>query len=114
MPIKLEAGKRLAQIIRDNQTEKVIKIVHGYGSSGVGGSIKQLVHKSLRNQKKKSMITAFIPGEASKELLGFDEQISLFSNLIKHDHDFKIGNAGITFVIIKSIVWQMIQFVLSL
>ena len=101
MPGKLEAGKRLAQIIRENQGEKVIKIVHGYGSTGVGGSIKHLVHKSLRNQVKKSMIAAFIPGEASKELLGFDEQIATYSHLIKQDNDFRIGNDGITFVIVK-------------
>ena len=53
MPDKLTAGKRLADIIRANKSEKVIKIVHGYGSTGTGGGIKDLVRKSLRNHMKK-------------------------------------------------------------
>lgn len=101
MPTRLDAGKRLAQIIRDNQNEKVIKLIHGYGSSGEGGTIKQLVHKSLRNHRKKETIKNFVPGEANKELLGFDEVIRTYSDLIKNDHDFKIGNPGITYVFLK-------------
>ncbi len=101
LPSKLDAGKRLAELIRQNQSEKIIKIIHGYGSSGEGGSIKQLVHKSLRNHRKKGNILDFIPGEAKKELLGFDEVIRTYSDYVKNDHDFMIGNPGITYVIIK-------------
>ncbi|MBE0700901.1 MAG: hypothetical protein IH571_04365 [Acholeplasmataceae bacterium] len=101
LPDKLEAGRRLAEIIRENKgKEKVIKIIHGYGSSGVGGSIKQLVHKSLRNKKKSNEIKAFIPGEAFRQMMGFDEVITTYAHLIKGDGDYQKMNDGITYVIL--------------
>jgi hypothetical protein len=101
MPDKLEAGKRLAEIIRTCQgQDKVIKIIHGYGSSGVGGSIKQSIHKSLRNKLKKQEIKGFIPGEAFGQLMGFDEVIQTFGHLLKNDQDYKKMNDGITYVIL--------------
>jgi hypothetical protein len=101
LPDRLEAGRRLQQIIRENQgREKVIKIVHGYGSSGVGGSIKALVHKSLRNKLKKQEIKGFIPGEAFESLMGFDETIKTYQHLISNDKDYRKSNDGITYIIL--------------
>jgi hypothetical protein len=100
MPTKLEAGKLLAEFIKQHKNEKVIKIIHGYGSTGVGGSIKQIVHKSLRNKRKSKEIKAFIPSEAIFELQGFDEDISKYLHLIKNDIDAKRPNDGVTFVIL--------------
>ena len=65
MPTVSDAGKHLAKIIRESKSnQKVIKIIHGYGSSGVGGAIKISIHKSLRKRMKSNEIAAFIPGEA--------------------------------------------------
>jgi hypothetical protein len=101
LPDQLEAGRRLSQIIRENQgREKVIKIIHGYGSTGVGGSIKALVHKSLRNRLKKNEIKGFIPGEAFGSLMGFDEIIKTYQHLISNDHDYRKSNDGITYIIL--------------
>jgi cobalamin biosynthesis protein CbiD len=100
MPDVLEASKRLVQIIKEaKKTEKVIKIIHGYGSSGVGGKIKSAVHKSLRNRLNSKEIKAYIPGEAFSLMMGFDEVIHKYSNLLKNDSDFKKGNDGITYII---------------
>ena len=100
MPTKLEAGKRLAEFIRQNKNEKVVKIIHGYGSTGVGGSIKQMVHRSLRNKRKSKEIKAFIPSEAIFDLQGFGEDIAKYKHLIKNDIDYKRPNDGVTFVIL--------------
>jgi hypothetical protein len=100
LPTVSEAGKRLAEILRMARgTEKVIKIIHGYGSSGVGGSIKQAVHKTLSQQKNARAIRAFIPGEAIGTLKGFDADITRFRHLIETDADFRKCNDGITYVI---------------
>ena len=102
MPFVSEAGKRLATIIRNcTGKDKVIKIVHGYGSSGVGGSIKTSVHKSLRSKVSSGEIKAFIPGEAFAEMMGYDEVIKTYGKLIKSDSDYKKMNDGITYVILK-------------
>jgi len=102
MPSALEAGKRLADIIRDAKQRqlKVIKILHGYGSSGEGGKINVLVRKSLSKRMNKGEIKAYIPGEAISMMMGFDEYITNYKELIKYDSDFIKGNDGITYVII--------------
>ncbi len=102
MPTTAEAGVRLANIIRtSNGKDKVIKIVHGYGSTGVGGSIKKTVHASLRNRVRSGEIKAYIPGEAFSHPMGFDEIIQTYASLLKSDSDYRKMNDGITFVILK-------------
>ena len=102
MPMVSVAGVRLANIIRScNGKEKVIKIVHGYGASGVGGSIKKSVHNSLRNRVRSGEIKAYIPGEAFAQPMGFDEVIQTYKQLIQSDPDYRKANDGITFVILK-------------
>jgi len=100
LPTTEEAGRRLAEIIREYKgKEKVIKIIHGYGSTGVGGSIKYLVHKSLKKRVRENNIKAYIPGEALSKLMGFDEIIYKYKHLFKNDSDYKKGNDGITYII---------------
>ena len=51
--------------IKDCQLEgiRVLKVVHGYGSSGKGGIIRNNVRQLLKVLQKKGEIVAFIPGE---------------------------------------------------
>lgn len=100
MPDRIEAGNRLAEILCFSKgKEKAIKIIHGYGSSGIGGVIKEVVQRSLRQKLKNGEIRAYIPGESFNRLMGFDETIRTYSHLIKHDSDYKKGNDGITYII---------------
>lgn len=41
----------------------VLKVIHGYGSSGVGGALKQGIHASLRRRKKEGRIREWVAGE---------------------------------------------------
>lgn len=102
MPTVLDAGKRLAESIRDANSKKlkVIKILHGYGSTGKGGKIKIAVRKSLKNRLKKGEIKSYIPGEAFSSLMGFDEEIIKYRDLIRDDFDYMKMNEGITYVVI--------------
>lgn len=74
-------------------------MIHGYGSTGVGGVIKGAIHKSLRKRIRNNEISAYIPGEAFGSLLGFDEVITKYQNLLKGDSDYRKNNAGITYII---------------
>ena len=80
---------------------KVLKIVHGYGSHGIGGEIKKLAHSRLTELKKMKKILDFIPGER----FGEEQKNSLF--IIKNypelilDEDLKNYNSGITLVFLK-------------
>ena len=42
---------------------KVIKVIHGYGSHGRGGTIKIETRLKLKELKRKGIIKDFIPGE---------------------------------------------------
>ena len=100
LPTVDEAKHRLISILSEcRKTEKVIKIIHGYGSSGVGGTIKKAVHLLLMMQRNAHMIKSFIPGEAIAIMRGYDEDIRRYKHWIEKDSDFHKGNDGITYVI---------------
>ena len=79
--------------------EKAVKIIHGYGSTGVGGAIREAVRDILARRKAEGSIRAYIPGEATALLMGFDEDIARYKSLLSQDSDFRRGNDGITYVI---------------
>ena len=90
------------EIERMTKTDaKVIKIVHGYGSHGVGGEIKKLAHSRLTNLKKHNKILDFVPGEKfGEEEKHSDYIVNNFPELIL-DSDLKNYNSGITLVFLK-------------
>ncbi|MFA7144696.1 MAG: Smr/MutS family protein [Candidatus Izemoplasmatales bacterium] len=101
LPTVEEARQRLLSILSlCRGKEKVIKIIHGYGSNGIGGAIKKAVHLMLKMQKNSRMIKAYIPGEAIVVMKGYDDTIRRFKHLIEKDADFHKGNDGITYVIL--------------
>ncbi len=101
MPTVEVAKTLLLNGIKRHKSEKVIKIIHGYGSSGVGGKIKHMVHEILENLKESNQIRDFIPGEALVSFMGYADLIQKYKPLILNDSDFKRGNDGITYVFIK-------------
>ncbi len=100
-PIVSTANLRLLNSIKQYKSEKVIKIIHGYGSSGVGGKIKHMVHETLNTLKDQHQIMDYIPGEALVSFMGYADLIQKYKPLIQQDSDFKKGNDGITYVFIK-------------
>ena len=101
-PSRDEAVRRLgAAIARARQKQiRVLKVIHGYGSSGVGGILRPVVRNFLRQAKEKGEISLFVNGESfssfdsrSKELVGQAAQLLL-------DKDLGRGNRGITFVLL--------------
>lgn len=103
LPLVKEALAILDQeILRYTKTNlKVLKLIHGYGSSGSGGKIRTAIRKELLQKKEKNEIINFIPGEkwsifdeASREIITKSVECSKDCDLNKH-------NNGITIVILK-------------
>jgi hypothetical protein len=46
-----------------NRKVTAVKIIHGYGSSGVGGALRQGIRKSLINRRKEGSVKAVVFGE---------------------------------------------------
>ena len=80
------------------QGYKAVILIHGYGSSGVGGGIKTAVRSKLREPSLSGIIRSTCGGEQwfekKKELINICQPLS--------DYQRKIdGNQGVTVVILK-------------
>lgn len=77
-----------------------LKVIHGYGSHGVGGAIKQEIHKKLKQMKSQKKIFDYIPCEKwtpnnpirKKAIDRCDELLA--------DSDLRMLNSGVTIVLI--------------
>jgi len=103
MPTVDVALARLEAALRPyGKTSKLIKIVHGYGSTGVGGKIRTAVRQRLKSKKVAGNIKDFIPGEAFSM---FDpatqKALALYHKELTGDRDYNRSNDGITVVILK-------------
>jgi hypothetical protein len=81
---------------------KVVKVIHGYGSGGKGGRIKEAIRQELIYQRRTHIIHSYYAGEdlqpgkeAYQEL---NKQNPTIKNILTKD---MLGNPGITLVILK-------------
>jgi len=100
MPTKDVAVLRLRNFLKYSKTEKAVKVIHGYGSHGVGGGIRAAVRDELQALMAEGSIKAYIPGEALGVPMGFADAIQQYRHLVANDPDFRKSNDGITFVIL--------------
>jgi len=102
MPTVAVARKRLEQALRTAKARRtgVLKIIHGYGSSGRGGAIKRDVQAVLAGSKRSGQITAFVPGEDFSPFhADARRMIDKYPGLAR-DRDFTRSNNGITMVLL--------------
>jgi hypothetical protein len=93
-----EARRRVIAEIRKAKRERVrvLKIIHGYGSTGKGGTLCVGLRKSFALRKQEGAIKDFIPGES----------FSIFNNAVlqmldavpelRGDPDLSATNEGVT------------------
>ena len=99
-PTAAEAVDRLASELRACRQMRtpVMKIIHGYGSSGKGGRIRTACRKYLAQAAEEGSIGGWIPGESFSI---FDETTRRCLNawpLLREDRDLDRENRGISFV----------------
>ena len=102
MPTVVQGRARLnAELVRAKSSRVVVlKFIHGYGSGGVGGSLKEAIHNSLRRRRKEGKIRTFVAGE---QWGVFDEsarQILEECPELSKDSDLNNYNEGITIVLL--------------
>jgi len=77
---------------------KAVVLVHGYGSSGVGGAIKIAVKQKLKESSLSGIVRAFAGGEdwqnRKREFIEVCAQLKDFSRYVD-------GNRGITVILLK-------------
>jgi hypothetical protein len=102
LPTVDEARKKLLDELNMAKRQGVtaIKVIHGYGSSGTGGTLKIAIRKSLSLRRKEGKIRSFVGGEEwdifeerTRTLLDDCPELSRDSDLNRH-------NSGITIVLL--------------
>lgn len=102
MPTVDQATHRLAgELIRARaQGAKAVKIIHGYGSSGVGGKLRVGIRAALAERKRRGEIKEAVAGEDWSIFdAGARRILDAYPDL-NRDRDFERGNAGITIVLL--------------
>ena len=102
MPSVDEARRRLKDEIERARARGVgvLKVVHGYGSSGVGGALRGALRKSLSLRKKEGLIREVIHGEKWDI---FDPRVTAVLDRfpsLRRDPDLARSNEGVTIVVL--------------
>jgi hypothetical protein len=93
---------RMERALTDARASRVqvLKLIHGYGSSGVGGRLREEIWKVLDRYKRNGMIVEFIPGEDFRLSNESTWELVKRDKSLKQDCDLGRGNRGITVVIL--------------
>jgi len=79
----------------------LLKIIHGHGSHGVGGTIRHALRKRLSELQKQNKIRTFLKGEAFSHdnLYSLNLQETEYDTLTA-DEDYQRLNSGVTIIMI--------------
>jgi hypothetical protein len=102
MPTVAQARVRLASELQTARRQGlvILKLIHGYGSTGIGGDLRIAIQSTLRQMAERSEIRDCIFGENWRKS---DEHAwALLKQLpeLKEDRDLGRGNRGITLVLL--------------
>lgn len=102
MPTVQEAIRTMEIAIQNARASgvKTLKLVHGYGSTGRGGSIRVGVQERLREMKRYGVISEAIPGEEFGSFGTAARRAADLYPLLIRDHDWGKYNQGITIVLL--------------
>jgi len=102
LPSVAEARTRLnAELERARAARcPAMKVVHGYGSGGQGGSLREAIRASLRKRRKEGRIRAFVPGEKWDVSDPVARQCIEECPELARDPDLGRYNEGITIVLL--------------
>lgn len=102
MPTVPQAMARLAAALQSAQRNKmkILKFIHGYGSSGVGGDLRFSIQSRLRQMAESGEICACIFGENWRKSDDAAWELVKRFPYLKDDPDFGRNNKGITVVVL--------------
>ena len=102
MPTCAQAEKMLYHKIfelRKSKT-KVLKIIHGYGSSGIGGELRYCMREYLDTLIKRGFIKFYVAGENFRSSFPNGKKLISTFKWITKDSDYNRKNKGITLIVL--------------
>ena len=102
MPLVEEALSRMNLGLQEMRVGRVkaVKLIHGYGSTGRGGKIRDGVRNELAAMKKRKQIKDYIPGEDFGPTDPATRKLADQNTAVTRDPDYGRMNHGITVVIL--------------
>ena len=102
MPTVEEAIGRLRTGLQEMKVSriKVVKLIHGYGSTGRGGRIRAGIRSELAEMKRRGLIREFIHGEDFGPTDAASRRLADQEKRITRDPDYGRMNHGITMVVL--------------
>ena|SRR5208283_5486121 len=102
MPSVEEARARLQTELGNARKNgiRVLKLVHGYGSTGVGGDLRIALQSTLRQMAQRHEISDCIYGEDWRTSDSRSWELLKRMPDLKNDSDLGKGNKGITVVVL--------------
>ena len=79
---------------------RVLKIIHGYGSSGSGGRIRTEARRYLERLKQRGEIADYIPGERFSIFDESSRKAFALCDELRRDRDLERHNNGVTFILL--------------
>jgi hypothetical protein len=98
-----EARREVLEEIRRAKHDgvRVLKVIHGWGSSGKGGTLCHGLRKSFALRKREQVIRDFIPGE---DFSIFNQTVLALLDAVpalRGDPDLNLTNEGVTLLWLK-------------
>jgi len=102
MPTVEEARQQLLQELREAKQSgiRALKIIHGYGSTGKGGALRDGLRKSLLRRRKEGLVTRVIFGEKWSIFEEDAREAIECCPELKSDRDLNRSNEGVTIVVL--------------
>ena len=103
MPTSLDAMNTLNNRIYAERATgaRCVKIIHGYGSTGRGGTIRTECRRKLLEYKVRHVIKQIVPGEKFGPFSEEGRSLSAVCPEVRKDIDWGRDNPGITVVMFK-------------
>lgn len=100
LPTVDEARRRLLAEMESARAAgvRVLKVIHGWGSSGEGGVLGPAIRRSLRLRVKEGRAVLVVPGERFGSDTEEGRQLAGRHPSVRGDVDFNRANPGITVV----------------
>jgi len=103
LPTVEEARKMLINELDKaiNEHFTYVKIIHGYGSNGVGGAIGKAIVKSLKYRKTEGKVLDYISGDRFETFNPYCQKMLDKYPYLHQDKDYNNKNFGITIAILN-------------
>jgi hypothetical protein len=100
MPTVEQAKRRLLEALYAPRgaSGPVVKIIHGYGSSGKGGAIRTAIREQMAAWQREGKVLKVVPGENWSIFDAGSQDLRQRYAFLGKDEDLDRGNAGMTLV----------------